>query len=100
MQHASPDQIGAAVRLLSQAARPLVIAGGGARRGGAELRRLVETLDCPLVTTAAGKGLLPESPPSNFGTSLPYPPIQRLIAAAAVALAVGTLQVHTDIDFS
>jgi len=32
MPQASPDQIGAAVRLLSQAARPLIIAGGGARR--------------------------------------------------------------------
>src|SRR5260370_27192393 len=100
MQHASPDQIGAAVRLLSQAARPLVIAGGGARRAGAELRRLVEALDCPLVTTAAGKGLLPESHPSNFGTSLPYPPIQRLIADADVVLAVGTELGETDMYFT
>ncbi len=97
---ASPDQIGAAVRLLSQAARPLVIAGGGARRAGAELRRLVETLDCPLVTTAAGKGLLPESHSSNFGTSLPYPPIQRLIADADVVLAVGTELGETDMYFT
>src|ERR1700732_214244 len=100
MPQASPDQIGAAVRLLSQAARPLVIAGGGARRAGAELRRLVETLDCPLVTTAAGKGLLPESHPSNFGTSLPYPPIQRLIADADVVLAVGTELGETDMYFT
>jgi 5-guanidino-2-oxopentanoate decarboxylase len=97
MPQASPDQIGAAVRLLSQAARPLIIAGGGARRAGAELRRLAETLDCPLVTTAAGKGLLPEGHPSNFGTSLPYPPIQRLVADADVVLAVGTELGETDI---
>src|SRR6202142_4484154 len=36
LPQASPDQIDATVRLLSQAARPLVIAGGGARRAGAE----------------------------------------------------------------
>src|SRR5260370_37460201 len=100
MQHASPDQIGAAVRLLSQAARPLIVAGGGARRAGAELRRLAETLDCPVVTTAAGKGLLPESHPSNFGTSLPYPPIQRLIVDADVVLAVGTELGETDMYFT
>ncbi len=100
MPQASSDQIGAAVRLLSQAARPLVIAGGGARRAGAELRHLVETLDCPLVTTAAGKGLLPESHPANFGTSLPYPPIQRLIADADVVLAVGTELGETDMYFT
>src|SRR6202165_1094074 len=97
MPQASPDQIGAAVRLLSEAARPLIIAGGGARRAGAELRRLAETLDCPLVTTAAGKGVLPVNHPANFGTSLPYGPIQRLVADADVVLAVGTELGETDI---
>jgi 5-guanidino-2-oxopentanoate decarboxylase len=100
MPEASPEQIDAAARLLSQAARPLIIAGGGARRAAAELRRLVEYLDCPLVTTAAGKGLLPESHPSNFGTSLPYPPIQRLIFDADVVLAVGTELGETDMYFT
>jgi 5-guanidino-2-oxopentanoate decarboxylase len=97
MPQASPDQIGAAVRLLSQAARPLIIAGGGARRAGAELRRLVETLDCPLVTTAAGKGVLADGHPANFGASLPYAPVQRLAATADVVLAVGTEFGETDI---
>jgi thiamine pyrophosphate-dependent acetolactate synthase large subunit-like protein len=86
--------------LLSQAVRPLIIAGGGARRAGAELRRLVETLDCPLVTTAAGKGVLADDHPANFGTSLPYPPIQRLVADADVVLAVGTELGETDIYFA
>jgi len=97
---ASADQIEAAVRLLAGAARPLVIAGGGARRAGTELKRLVETLDCPLVTTAAGKGLLTESHPSNFGTSLPYRPLQQLIADADVVLAVGTELGETDMYFT
>jgi 5-guanidino-2-oxopentanoate decarboxylase len=100
LPQASPDQIDAAVRLLAFAARPLIIAGGGARRAGAELHRLVESLDCPLVTTAAGKGVLPESHPANFGTSLPYRPVQQLIADADVVLAVGTELAETDIYFS
>jgi 5-guanidino-2-oxopentanoate decarboxylase len=97
---ASPDQIDAAVRLLAVAARPLIIAGGGARRAGAELHRLVEALDCPLVTTAAGKGVLAENHPANFGTSLPYRPIQQLIADADVVLAVGTELGETDMYFT
>jgi 5-guanidino-2-oxopentanoate decarboxylase len=100
LPQSSPDQIDAAVRLLSIAARPLIIAGGGARGAGAELRHLVETLDCPLVTTAAGKGVLTESHPANFGTSLPYPPIQRLIFDADVVLAVGTELGETDLYFT
>jgi 5-guanidino-2-oxopentanoate decarboxylase len=97
---ASPDQIDAAVRLLAVAARPLIIAGGGARHAGAELHRLVEALDCPLVTTAAGKGVLAENHPANFGTSLPYRPIQQLIADADVVLAVGTELGETDMYFT
>jgi hypothetical protein len=100
LPQASPDQIDAAVRLLAVAERPLIIAGGGARRAGAQLHRLVDTLDCPLVTTAAGKGVLPESHPANFGTSLPYRPIQQLISDADVVLAVGTELGETDIYFT
>src|SRR3984957_15059917 len=39
LPEAGPERIAAAVRLLAQSARPLVIAGGGARYAGAELRR-------------------------------------------------------------
>jgi 5-guanidino-2-oxopentanoate decarboxylase len=54
------------------------------------LRALVETLDALLVTTAAGKGLLPEDHAANLGASLPYAPTQALAAEADVILAVGT----------
>ena len=70
------------------------------RHAAAELHRLVDLLDCPLVTTAAGKGVLAESHPANFGTSLPYPPIQRLIADADAVLAVGTELGETDMYFT
>ncbi len=94
---ASPESIAAAARALRTAARPLVIAGGGARQAGAQLARLVEALDCPLATTAAGKGLLPDGHPASLGASLPYAPTQRLAAAADVVLAVGTELSETDI---
>jgi 5-guanidino-2-oxopentanoate decarboxylase len=97
LPRADPLEIDAAVQLLESAARPFIIAGGGARRAGAQLRRLVEWLDCPLVTTAAGKGVIPESHPANFGTSLPYAPVQQMIAEADVVLAVGTEMGETDV---
>jgi 5-guanidino-2-oxopentanoate decarboxylase len=100
LPRAGADQIEAAARLLGAAARPLVIAGGGARRAAAELRRLVESLDCPLFTTAAGKGLLAESHPANFGACLPYAPARRLVADADAVLAVGTELGETDIYFA
>ncbi|MGC1386561.1 MAG: 5-guanidino-2-oxopentanoate decarboxylase [Steroidobacteraceae bacterium] len=93
----SVERISAAVRLLDLAARPVIVAGGGACRAGRELQRLVETLDCPLVTTAAGKGLLAHDHPANLGTALPYRAVQTLIAEADVVLAVGTEMSETDI---
>jgi 5-guanidino-2-oxopentanoate decarboxylase len=100
MAQAAPQQIEAAVRRLAEAARPIVIAGGGARHAAAELERLVNALDCPLVTTAAGKGILPDDHPCNLGTSLPYPAAQALIGEADVVLAVGTELSETDMYFA
>jgi len=90
-------EIDAARALLDSAERPLIIAGGGAKRASAALCHLIEALDGFLVTTAAGKGLLSEDHPANLGASLPYPEIQELIASADVVLAVGTELSETDV---
>src|ERR1700730_5024715 len=82
--------------LLAGAQRPMIVAGGGARAAGTQLCRLVETLDAYLVTTVAGKGLLPESHPANLGASLQFRATQELVARADVVLAVGTELSETD----
>jgi 5-guanidino-2-oxopentanoate decarboxylase len=82
--------------LLAGAERPMIVAGGGARAAGKQLCKLVETLDAYLVTTVAGKGLLPESHPANLGASLQFRATQELVARADVVLAVGTELSETD----
>jgi 5-guanidino-2-oxopentanoate decarboxylase len=82
--------------LLAAAQRPMIVAGGGARAAGEQLRKLVETLDAYLVTTVAGKGLLPQSHPANLGASLQFRATQELVARADVVLAVGTELSETD----
>ena len=82
--------------LLEDAQQPLLIAGGGARAAGAAWRQLAESLDTYLVTTVAGKGVLPESHPASLGASLPYAPTQELLAAADVVVAAGTELAETD----
>ena len=96
----SAEQIDAAVRLLKVATRPLIIAGGGSRAAGAELHHLAAALDCPVITTTAGKGVLPESHAANYGTSLPYRSAQQLVNDADVVLAVGTELAETDLFFA
>ncbi|NDE01710.1 MAG: 5-guanidino-2-oxopentanoate decarboxylase [Gammaproteobacteria bacterium] len=94
---ASASQIDQAAALLNAAARPLFIAGGGARAAATALRELIEATDAYLVTTAAGKGLLPEAHAANLGCSLPYAPTQQRIAEADVIVAVGTGLSETDL---
>jgi acetolactate synthase-1/2/3 large subunit len=56
-----PELVAEAVRLLDGAARPVILAGGGVVRAGAqdELRALAEKLDAPVATTFGGKGAFP-----------------------------------------
>jgi thiamine pyrophosphate-dependent acetolactate synthase large subunit-like protein len=92
-----PEQVAAAARVLAAAQRPLVIAGGGATGAAAELAQLVDTLDALLVTTTAGKGVLPERHGASLGASLPYPETRALAVAADVIVAVGTEMAETDL---
>jgi acetolactate synthase-1/2/3 large subunit len=54
-------------RALCQARRPLIVAGNGARSAADPLRELAEVLHCPVVCTAHGKGVFPDSHPLHLG---------------------------------
>lgn len=58
-----------AAALLTCAARPILLAGGGALWSGAgdEVRELARRLDAPVITTLNGKGLLDERDPVSLG---------------------------------
>lgn len=62
-------QIRSACKLIGQARRPVVLAGGGVVSSGAspELVRLSELMRIPVVTTLMGKGGFPASHPLNLG---------------------------------
>jgi len=58
-----------AANLLRKAERPILLAGGGAvwSGAGAELKQLAERLDCPVITTLNGKGILDERDVHSLG---------------------------------
>jgi 5-guanidino-2-oxopentanoate decarboxylase len=91
--------IAEAARWLSEASRPLIIAGGGARSAGTHIRELAERLDTFLITTTAGKGVLPDTHPACLGSSLPVPQMRDLASSCDVVLAVGTELSETDLYF-
>jgi acetolactate synthase I/II/III large subunit len=81
-----------AARVLSDAERPVLWAGGGVLRSGAwdELRALAERLGAPVVSTYMGKGAFPEDHPLAVGSAHDEPAVRELLAGADVILAVGT----------
>lgn len=62
-------QIREAIRLLSEAEKPLIMAGSGIIWSGAneELRKLAELTGIPVITTLHGKGAFPEDHPLSLG---------------------------------
>ncbi|MDN3557844.1 3D-(3,5/4)-trihydroxycyclohexane-1,2-dione acylhydrolase (decyclizing) [Halomonas maura] len=69
-QAADRDELAAAVELIRQARKPLVVAGGGVHYAGAlaELDSLVSSYHLPVGETQAGKGALPWDHAQNMGT--------------------------------
>ncbi|MGW6456154.1 3D-(3,5/4)-trihydroxycyclohexane-1,2-dione acylhydrolase (decyclizing) [Streptomyces sp. NPDC055078] len=63
------DALRAAHRALSEARRPLIVAGGGVRYSGAEsaLRSFADATGIPVAATQAGKGSLPHDHPGDVG---------------------------------
>ena len=66
---ANLDQVRAAIALIEQAERPLILAGHGISLSGAlgELQELVERAQIPVTLTLLGKGSIPEEHPLVLG---------------------------------
>jgi len=90
------DELRAALTVLAGAARPAIVAGGGARHAADHVRELAELLGAPVVTTANGKGVVPESHALSLGVGLHVPQVRRYLRRTDVLLAVGTELAETD----
>lgn len=91
-----PDPAKARARLRA-ARRPLILAGGGCRRAGAQLQALAEALGAPVILTTNARGLMP-------GHALAVPaspslePVRALIRSSDQLLVVGSELGPTDCD--
>ena len=86
-----------AAAALATAARPVILAGGGAVRCEAALRTLAEALDAPVVQTSNTRGLM-HGHPLTVAASPSLLAVRALIAGADQVLAVGTEFGATDYD--
>src|SRR5437763_16969011 len=87
-----PVAVERALRVLQNAKRPVIWAGGGAVSGGAAdlLARVADTLDAPAVTTSAAKGLLEPDHPLLVGFRPHQPEVTKLLSSADTILIVGS----------
>ncbi|MQY28702.1 thiamine pyrophosphate-binding protein [Nocardia aurantia] len=85
-----PGQLAAAIEALAAARRPVIWAGGGVTRAGAELARLLELWGVPLLTSNSGRGAVPEDHPLCVGNYATSPGGKQLLAEADLLLSLGT----------
>ena len=85
-----PMAIEEAADRLAAAKRPLILAGGGAVGSRKPLTDIAERVGACVLTTNAGKGILPESHPLSLGCSILQEASQQALAEADVVLLVGS----------
>lgn len=91
------DEILKAAEAIDGCARPILLLGGGAAEAGAEATRLAERIGAGVVTTIAGKGIVPESHPLSLGSTLQRAATRRLVEAADLVIAIGTELAEPDL---
>jgi len=93
---APPEAIRAASDLLAQAERPVILVGGGAQDAGSCVSRLAEHLDAAVISSNAGKGVVPESHPLSLGGGLVTKAVRDYMETADVILSIGCEISETD----
>jgi 5-guanidino-2-oxopentanoate decarboxylase len=97
---APPPHAGAisqAARLLRQAKKPLIIAGGGSVGCGKTLGDIAQALGAPVMTTVAGKGVIAADHPLCLGACLPHDAAKAAVAASDCLLVLGSELSETDL---
>ena len=85
-----------AASLIDAAERPVLLLGGGTVDCSTEARAFAKKCGCLVVTTTAGKGVIPDADPASVGASLSKPATQTLLAEADLVIAAGTELSETD----
>jgi len=88
------ESVQAAVKLLQEAARPVIVAGGGVRAAGAAaaLVALAEALQIPVATSLNGKDSIPGNHPLSVGVVGSYSreSANRVVNSADLVCFIGT----------
>ncbi|MGW5415632.1 5-guanidino-2-oxopentanoate decarboxylase [Actinomadura geliboluensis] len=84
------EAVEAGAAACAAARRPVLVVGGGAARAGDEALSLAEAVGAPVVSTANGKGVVPEDHPLFVGAGLQHRCVLELMDDSDLVIAVGT----------
>ena len=87
---ASSENIERACALLRGAQQPMICVGGGATLAGEAIVGIAEKLGAPVISSIAGKGIVPGTHALSLGGGVTRAEVQQYLKNADVVLAVGT----------
>jgi 5-guanidino-2-oxopentanoate decarboxylase len=93
---ATDAQINAALQLIEKSKNIVIVAGGGTTTGSEYICKLAERLCCPVLTTVAGRGVIPANHPLCVGAQLRARYVQQILEQADLAIFLGTELSQTD----
>ena len=79
-----------ACELLRAATQPMICVGGGATLAGEAITEIAERLGAAVISSIAGKGIVPGVHPLSLGGGVARAEVQEYLQQADVVLAVGT----------
>lgn len=83
-----------AASMITQSDNPFILVGGGAY--GSDIQTLAEKSGAIVMSSNAGKGIMPESHPLSLGGAICRPEAQALLKDADLVIAIGTELSETD----
>jgi 5-guanidino-2-oxopentanoate decarboxylase len=93
---AAPAVIDQAADLLITAQRPVLMVGGGAQDAGECVAKVAELLQAAVISSNAGKGVVPESHPLSLGGGMITKAVRDYMETADVILSIGCEISETD----
>lgn len=84
------DRIDDVITRLQDANQPILLIGGGAKSAYQPLRSFVDKTRIPVVSTTAGKGVIPESHPCSLGARFRDDTVAEFVENSDFCLAIGT----------
>ncbi len=90
-RHVAADaDLDRAADLIAAATSPVVIVGGGAGGASAEVTRLAERINAPVLTTTNGKGAVPDDHFLVIGAGVQHAATRSVVEASDLVVAIGT----------